>query len=313
MRVPLAVSLCLALVGGSLRADSEVSRAAIAGNLPWLLSLAEDGKDLNAIDRWGWNPLLWATFYQQETVMRWLLAKGADPDKATTKAFRSFAPGTRPLTVAAYYGFESGISILMSGKADPALADTKGIRPADLARKYDFTECLALLEGKSKTLEAARPAPPAIGKITSVLVLLGSGSDRPEKLLKDVENSLRSGLEDRKVQCTFFRPDQLALDGEKDLAALLESSKAKYVLSAWEGSGTVRRSGGFPWRDKEAPVRVQVTFHVSLRASGSPEVLWARPITARNSDDYASFVPADDVGRFLATALLVELEADNLL
>jgi len=313
MRVPLAALLCLALAGGSLRADSEVSRAAIAGDMPKLLALAEDGKDLNALDRWGWTPLLWATFYQQETAMRWLLSKGADPDTAATQPFRSFVPGTRALTVAAYYGFESGITILLAGKADPSLADAKGVRPADLARRFEFKECLALLEGGPKTAEAARPAPAAIGRITPVLVVLGSGSEMPDKLLKSVEGSLASGLEDRKIQFAFFRPNPLALDEEKALAELLASSKAKFVLTVWESSSTVRKAKALPWQGKEAPIRVEVTFQVSLRASGSPEVLWSRPMTAHDSQQHSPFGPAEDVGRIFATTLLAELEAEKLL
>jgi len=313
MRVPPTALLCLCLAGGSLRADSEVSRAAIAGDMPKLLALVEAGKDLNALDRWGWTPLLWATFYQQETAMRWLLSKGADPDIAAAQPFRSFVPGTRALTVAAYYGFDSGITILLAGKADPSLADAKGVRPADLARRFDFKECLALLEGGPKAPEAARTAPAAIGRITPVLIVLGSGSEMPDKLLKAVEGSLASGLEDRKIQFTFFRQNPLALDEEKTLAELLASSKAKYVLSVREGSSTVRKPRTLPWQAKEAPIRLEVTFQVSLRASGSPEVLWSRPMTAQDSQQHSPFGPAEDVGRIFATTLLAELEADKLL
>ncbi len=313
MRLPLATLLCLSLAGGSLGADSEVSRAAIAGDLPRLIALAEAGKDVNALDRWGWTPLLWATFYQQDTAMRWLLAKGADPNIAATQPYRSFAPGARALTVAAYYGFESGIAILMDGKADPSLADAKGVRPADLARQFGFVECLARLEGKVKAPEAARPAPATIGRITPVVIVLGSGSEMPDAFLTAVQNSLAFGLEDRKIQFTFFRQNPLALDEEKALAAQVASTKARFVLTLWEGSGTLRKAKRLPWQEKTAPMRLEATFEITLRASGSPDVLWSRSLTAHDSKQHSPFGPAEDVARVFATALQAELEADHLL
>ena len=321
MRHAIPILLCLALGTSLLGADSALSKAVIAGALPEVKALQEQGKDLNANDKWGWTPLLWAAFYKQEPIARLLLAKGADPNKASTEAFRTFPVGTTPLMVAAYYGSDTLIAEFMAHKADPDQADAEGKDAVAIARGFEFKECVDLLKGRAKPAETSALHSHTHhlleGRIEPLLVVVSVGGKVSEVFLSDLDRELRTRLEARKMPYKIFVRDALALDEGKALAEAGASLKAKYVLSLDETARTLsnwaRSMSGVSSRSGGEPVRLGVTFHAEVKAWGAQTVLWARDVTAEDSAARSPNGIKHDLVPTFVISLFNELEVDDLL
>jgi len=77
-------------------APKKLSKAVIGGDLGEVKAQykATPG-ELNAIDKWGWTPLMWAVFYRYLPITEYLLEIGADPNIQGISAYGSVATGAR--------------------------------------------------------------------------------------------------------------------------------------------------------------------------------------------------------------------------
>lgn len=139
-------SLCasISLMGG---APKQLSNAVISGEIQKVIEqLKATPDELNHYDKWGWTPLLWATYYQYTPIVKVLLQNGADPN------MRAQLPGTvirakaTPLIICGYYGTPDIAKLLLAAKADRNLEDAVGETAMTYAVKFHFQEMVDLLK-----------------------------------------------------------------------------------------------------------------------------------------------------------------------
>lgn len=151
MKKRLITALFLVLMGAQVAcAGNGLSRAAVDGDLQKAKALVSEGEKVNDIDKWGWTALLWAVYYGNFPVTKWLLDNGADPNIKTQEAYGNYLPGTSALILAAAYDHPDAIAALLEKKADPTVVDRKGKTALDYAQDYNFERCTALLKKVSR-------------------------------------------------------------------------------------------------------------------------------------------------------------------
>jgi ankyrin repeat protein len=137
------------ILGGSLSlsAGTKLSKAVIANDLAAIKACVAAGEKVNELDKWGWTPLLWATYYRALPAAEYLLKQGADPNLVATKEYNNIAKAASPLIVAAYYGLDDFVRLLVSKGAKRDLEDNKGMTAAAYAKQYHFAEVEQILAG----------------------------------------------------------------------------------------------------------------------------------------------------------------------
>lgn len=145
-RVLVAAVLLIVAVSLFGCASGGMSRAAVDGDLNAVKEYAGKGQSVNAIDKWGWTPLLWAVYYGNFPVTKWLLDNGADPNIKTQETYGNYLPGTTALILAAAYGREDAVKALLAKKADRTVVDRTGKTALDYAEQYQFDKVVALLK-----------------------------------------------------------------------------------------------------------------------------------------------------------------------
>src|SRR5512137_123778 len=101
MRACVAVIIAVSLLVGC----GSLTKSAINGDLAGVKKHLQKGEDVNRYDRWGWTPVMWATYYNYYEVVNYLLENGANPNARSKKAYGSIAIGSTPLLIASYYGW----------------------------------------------------------------------------------------------------------------------------------------------------------------------------------------------------------------
>ena len=129
--------------------DATLSGAAYHGKYELAQELVNKGHEVNAYDKWGWTPLMWAACYNQYSIARLLLEKGADPNKKSVKEYKSLAIGSTPLMVAAYYGNTIIIKEMLKYKADPEIKDTQGNSAITYAEQFHGESALNVFKAKN--------------------------------------------------------------------------------------------------------------------------------------------------------------------
>ncbi len=147
MRSPLLLTTAAAIMLSSsfLQGGTDLSRAAVDGNLTIAKERVKAGEKVNEIDRWGWTALGWAAYYGNEEVAVWLLENGADPNAKTTYKYGSYPSGVTPLILAAYYGHDGILKQMLEHKGDPTMVDSKGKTALDYAKQFNFERCVTIL------------------------------------------------------------------------------------------------------------------------------------------------------------------------
>jgi uncharacterized protein len=149
MKKRLLAALLLVIAAAQFAyAGNGLSRAAVNGDLQEVQERVQGGEKVNEIDKWGWTALMWAVYYGNFPVTKYLLDNGADPNIKTQESYGNYLPGTTALILAASYGHADAIAALLAKKADASVRDRKGKRALDYAKEYEFDKCAALLDGK---------------------------------------------------------------------------------------------------------------------------------------------------------------------
>jgi len=127
-------------------ARSTLSRAAVDGDLALVKERVQSGDPVNGIDKWGWTPLMWAVYYGNFPVTKYLLDHGADPNIKTQSEYGNYLPGTTALILAAAYGHDDAVAALLKKKANPNVVDRRGKTALAYASEYQFDKCVKLLK-----------------------------------------------------------------------------------------------------------------------------------------------------------------------
>lgn len=120
-------------------------KAAANRELDVLLEGIAAGKDINALDKFGWVPLMWAVYYEDLLTTEFLLQKGADPNVQSTIAYRAYPKGTTALIIAGCGGMADQASALLKHGAKVGITDSTGRAAGDYARKNQNIPVLTTL------------------------------------------------------------------------------------------------------------------------------------------------------------------------
>jgi hypothetical protein len=127
-----------------------------------------------------------------------------------------------------------------------------------------------------------------------------------------VEAALKTSLENRKITFRILQQADAPSVGQEATAM-----KAGYVLSLKEANASfahqqMPRNGPKPnWHDD--PVRLNVTFHASLRETGKAAPLWIKDINGGDSGENSALGYYGDSSVNFVDELMDELEGDLLL
>jgi ankyrin repeat protein len=96
------------------------------GTVANINALLDGGADVNLGNEAGETPLLIAVDWDWPVMVKLLLAKGADPNKATTKSKHASTIGETPLMTAAEFGRAEILRLLLKSGANPSARNAQG-------------------------------------------------------------------------------------------------------------------------------------------------------------------------------------------
>ena len=301
------------IMGGSIAlfGGTKLSKAAIAGDLDKVKECISNGEKVNEIDKWGWTPILWAIYYRQEVVAKWLLNHGADPNSQSTMIYGDFPIGTTPLGLAVYYAQEDQVTLLIASKADPSIADSKGKKPMDYAKYYNLEGCASILSGTYKGMPNLHSSINRIisEKLDNVFIIFGSNGQQAKPFLDQLKDSIGIELNKRKMKFNIHVLDPMGMDEEKEIAQKMISLKPNFIMIANESNATIEK------KYSSQDIRIGSTFNIEIKRPGNQATLWGKEINAKDSGINPtpfSSSRGDIISVFIKT-LLSEMEADLLL
>ena len=120
---------------------SPLHEAALRGHNNVVKVLIEKGANPNKADQWGMTPLWKAVVCNHANVVKLLLEKGANPNDANED-------GLTPLHYASYAGHKYVVKALLEAGANQTMTDSYGRTPAELALLGGHTDVVLLLSPK---------------------------------------------------------------------------------------------------------------------------------------------------------------------
>lgn len=96
-----------------------------------------------SVNRSGWSPLHYAASGEDESIVAWLLDRGADIDATS-------ASGNTPLMMAAQYGASSSVDLLLAKGADVNRLNQLNLSAADIASQAGRDKLAALLRKRMR-------------------------------------------------------------------------------------------------------------------------------------------------------------------
>lgn len=126
-----------------------IHRAAMNGNVESIQERLQIGDNVNAYDRLGWTPLMWAVYYNQLNAVKYLLSQNANPNCTSVDSYGTFRKGTTPLMLCANYDYRVIAKILITSGANPNQKDEFGNTAITYAELNNYLEMLVLLQNSS--------------------------------------------------------------------------------------------------------------------------------------------------------------------
>lgn len=164
-----------------------LSKSALKGDADGIRHHLAKGENINEYDRYGWTPLLWATYYNYYEVIKLLLEKGADPNIGAEKGYGSISKGSTALIVATYYGWAPTVGLLLQLGADRSIANSAGQTPLELAERYKFDEIAGMLKKGGGSV--AKKDPVSDEPVTQI-ILLKDGSRIVGRILSQTRDTV---------------------------------------------------------------------------------------------------------------------------
>lgn len=290
--------LCLAFLGLTLHlsAGDELTDAAVQGDLARVKAALAAGEGINEPDKRGWTPLMWAVFYQQDRLARWMVYHGGDPNAPSTRQWRSFPQGITPFWLVGYGGNEFLVPLFLASKADPQRRDGKGVTPVEVARLHNFHDCAALMEAKPSGALPLRAIPEDLADLS---VLIRSPYPKSDKYLSLLKEELHNRLEAHRIR------HRIQIEG---FPAPQVTFQPKFTL-VW--TETAAR-GGKRKQPEESLKRRASDLQAVLTLAGGEKPCWEKSILATlrpaldNTEDWV-------LAERAVSALVEELQEDCLL
>ncbi len=172
VRGMLCVTVALSLLAGC----GSITKSAINGSVDGVKKHMAKGESANAVDRWGWTPLLWCAYYNYYDVGKYLLEHGANVNARTKKSYGSIEVNSTALIIASYYGHGGMVRLLLNHGADKSIEDARGMTAMDIATHYNMTAVLDLLG--NAPVRKAKPVPDesTVDALQTQTIILTDGS-----------------------------------------------------------------------------------------------------------------------------------------
>lgn len=154
----IATILCCLVFPCALFSCGSMTRAATRGDIEGVKSFLDKGENINGYDKWGWTPVMWAIYYNQYDLVKWMLARGADANARTQKDYGSIMKDSTPMIIAAAYGYGGIVRMLLNYKGDPRARDRAGESVESIADKNSFMDILILVRGGGRGGYATDPS-----------------------------------------------------------------------------------------------------------------------------------------------------------
>ena len=195
----------------------------------------EEGAEIDKRDDEGQTPLLWATREGYESIVKILLATGANPNSSDHK-------GQTPLFWAAHKGYESIVTILLQSGADPNSSDHKGQTPLFWAAHKGYESIVRILlqsgaNPNSRDHKGGIPLSWATSRIHAGIVdiLLVYGMEWPPESI----------VQDPRAETSFIPPMNPSADDHSGYEMPFSDSgyASAPVVHPWLNSAVARTSG----------------------------------------------------------------------
>ena len=134
-----------------------LSKSAINGSVEGVKKYMAKGESVNAVDGWGWTPLMWCAYYNYYDVGKYLLEHGANVNARSQKSYRAIDEKSTALIIASYYGFDGMVRLLLNHGADKSIVNNRGMTAMDIATHYAMTAVLDILG--DAPVRKAKPVP----------------------------------------------------------------------------------------------------------------------------------------------------------
>lgn len=140
----LLAAICLAIMT-VLSCQMTLPRAAMTDDIPLIEKRLELGDNINMYDRYGWTPLMWAVYYNQQDAVKHLLSRGANPNLPARDDYGSFYRGATPLMICAMYDYKVLADMLIVSGVNLTARDRRGNSAVDIAEQNNLLEMMNLL------------------------------------------------------------------------------------------------------------------------------------------------------------------------
>jgi len=139
----VGLALCMAFLSTGC---SSLTRAATSGDISEAQTFLDKGEDINQTDDFGWTPLMWAVYYDQPEMVKFLIGKGANVNVQSTNWYWNIPTKSTALIIASFYGKAPLISLLLENGAQKDVANSQGYTALMYAKEYQFEPCVKLLK-----------------------------------------------------------------------------------------------------------------------------------------------------------------------
>lgn len=299
MRQPFRLLRLLCLCGCFvLEAGTNLSKAVIDGDKTAILSLVASGEKIDDLDKWGCTPLIWAVYYKQPDVVKWLLAKGANPNIQSKKECGGMPPGATALGMAAYHDEEESVKLLLMRNADPLLADSKEKKPIDYAKMYELKNIISLLETPKPQSDITKSNK---FNIENIEIILESNQKNYSAFFTNVESSIKDRFQNKKIQASVHVAGQTPLK-EGETIGKLSKNTSRLTMKINE----------IECRDYGME-RIMSVVKIMLLNKDDNSIIWESGELTIRDTGRTILTFRNDIAYNFANILIFELEANNLI
>ncbi len=186
----IACSVAMILLLPLLAGCGSLSRSAYRGDLEGVKKQIAKGADINEVDRWGWTPIMWATYYNYYDIVKYMIEHKANANARSMHDYGSIAKDSTPLIIAVSYNYNGIVRLLLRHGVDKKAENRQGETAFTIAEKHNMIEILELLGGKGAVKPDKKVEDRAGVEETSQIILLNDGSQIVGKIVAQTRTTV---------------------------------------------------------------------------------------------------------------------------